>query len=113
MFKRLVVTAVILLIGFESAKGNTKNYEEALSVIAVDALGSTVGDGLKTAAADRVSQYDFDRDGKVSFEDVNRFCSVTRSLFDIADKNDDGFLSNSEMTNARRYLFLRCAELPK
>jgi hypothetical protein len=33
-------------------------------------------------AVDRVAQYDFDQDGKVSFDDVNRFCTVTKALFD-------------------------------
>ena len=65
------------------------------------------------AAGDRVAQYDFDKDGKVSFEDMNRFCSVPKSLFDTADKNGDGFLTNSEMQIARRYLFSRCMETPK
>ena len=64
-------------------------------------------------AQDRVAQYDFDKDGKVSFEDVNRYCTVSKALFDAADKNEDGFLSNSEMRQARRYLFDRCMELPK
>ena len=64
-------------------------------------------------AADRVAQYDFDKDGKVSFEDVNRFCTVSSKLFEIADKNGDGFLSNAEMRNAKEYLFSRCADLPK
>ena len=64
-------------------------------------------------ALDRVAQYDFDKDGKVSFEDVNRFCTVSSKLFEIADKNGDGFLSNVEMRNAKEYLFSRCAELPK
>lgn len=64
-------------------------------------------------AQDRVAQYDFDRDGKVSFEDVNRFCTVSKNLFEKADKNGDGFLSNSEMQIARRYLFSRCMEMPK
>ena len=59
-------------------------------------------------AADRVAQYDFDEDGKVSFEDINRFCSVSSSLFARADKNSDGFLSNSEMRTAKGYLFARC-----
>lgn len=57
---------------------------------------------------DRVTQYDFDGDGKVSFEDVNRYCDVSRSLFDRADKNNDGYLSNSEMRSAKGYLFSRC-----
>ncbi len=64
-------------------------------------------------AQDRVAQYDFDKDGKVSFEDVNRYCTVTSGLFEKADKNGDGFLSNSEMRTARAYLFSRCAEVPK
>jgi hypothetical protein len=64
-------------------------------------------------AQDRVTQYDFDKDGKVSFEDVNRFCTVSKAIFDAADKNDDGFLTNSEMRQAKAYLFDRCAELPK
>ena len=64
-------------------------------------------------AQDRVAQYDFDRDGKVSFEDVNRYCTVSKNLFEKADKNGDGFLSNSEMQIARRYLFSRCMEMPK
>ena len=64
-------------------------------------------------ALDRVAQYDFDKDGKVSFEDVNRFCTVSKALFDRADKNGDGFLSNAEMSMAHRYLFSRCMEMPK
>ena len=64
-------------------------------------------------AQDRVAQYDFDKDGKVSFEDVNRFCTVSSALFERADKNQDGFLNNSEMRQARKYLFSRCMDLPK
>lgn len=64
-------------------------------------------------AQDRVAQYDFDKDGKVSFEDVNRFCTVSKSIFERADKNSDGFLSNSEMRTAKGYLFSRCLEVPK
>ena len=62
-------------------------------------------------AQDRVAQYDFDKDGKVSFEDVNRFCTVSKGLFERADKNGDGFLSNSEMRTAKGYLFARCEEI--
>ena len=64
-------------------------------------------------AQDRVAQYDFDKDGKVSFEDVNRYCTVSSALFEKADKNQDGFLSNTEMRQANRYLFSRCMDLPK
>ena len=59
-------------------------------------------------AQDRVTQYDFDGDGKVSFDDINRYCSVSASIFARADKNSDGFLSNSEMRTAKGYLFSRC-----
>lgn len=59
-------------------------------------------------AQDRVSKYDFDKDGKVSYEDLARYCNVSKSLFDRADDNNDGFLSNSEMRSARYYLFNRC-----
>ena len=64
-------------------------------------------------AQDRVAQYDFDKDGKVSFEDINRFCTVSSALFERADKNQDGLLNNSEMRQARKYLFSRCMETPK
>lgn len=59
-------------------------------------------------AYDRVAQYDFDKDGKVSFDDINRFCSVSANLFAKADKDNDGFLTNSEMRTAKGYLFARC-----
>ena len=64
-------------------------------------------------AADRVAQYDFDKDGKVSFEEVGRVCNVSKPLFDKADKNGDGYLSNAEMSAARRYLLIRCTEQTK
>jgi len=79
-----------------------KKFILALALVSVPAL-----------AQDRVAQYDFDKDGKVSFEDVNRFCTVSKALFDRADKNSDGFLTNAEMQSARRYLFSRCMEIPK
>jgi len=64
-------------------------------------------------AIDRVAQYDFDKDGKVSFDDVNRYCTVSKTLFDYADKNSDGFLTNAEMRTAKEYLFSRCMEMSK
>ena len=79
-----------------------KKFILALALVATPAL-----------AVDRLAQYDFDKDGKVSFEDVNRFCTVSKALFDKADKNGDGYLTNSEMQIARRYLFSRCMEMPK
>jgi len=64
-------------------------------------------------AQDRVAQYDFDKDGKVSFEDLNRYCDVSVNLFARADKNNDGTLSNAEMRTAKGYLFTRCNEPKK
>ena len=64
-------------------------------------------------AQDRVAQYDFDQDGKVSFEDLNRYCTVSKSLFETADKNNDGFLTNAEMRTAKGYLFSRCDKTDK
>lgn len=64
-------------------------------------------------AKDRVTQYDFDQDGKVSFEDINRYCTVSSALFETADKNQDGFLTNAEMRMAKAYLFKRCMDVPK
>jgi len=59
-------------------------------------------------AQDRVAKYDFDKDGKVTLEDLNRSCEVSKSFFEKADKDGDGSLSNSEMRSAKGYLFLRC-----
>lgn len=59
-------------------------------------------------AQDRVALYDFDKDGKVSLQDLNRYCTVSATLFARADKDGDGFLSNSEMRTAKGYLFNRC-----
>jgi len=63
-------------------------------------------------AQDRVTQYDFDQDGKVSYEDLNRFCTVSEKLFERADKNGDDHLNNSELRTAKGYLFSRCYEVP-
>ena len=60
-------------------------------------------------ASDRVAAYDFDKDGKVSFQDLNRYCDVSEKLFKLADKNGDGFLSEAELRTARGYLFNSCA----
>ena len=61
-------------------------------------------------AQDRVAQYDFNKDGKVTFEDLNQNCSLSKSLFEKADKNSDGILSNAEMRTAKEYLFARCTK---
>ena len=45
---------------------------------------------------------------KVSFEDINRSCNVSKKLFDTADKNGDGYLTRYEIRHAKLYLFDRC-----
>jgi len=64
-------------------------------------------------AENRIETYDFNRDGKVSYEDINRYCDVSEKLFKFADKNGDGFLSESEMRTGREYLFSNCANKHK
>lgn len=59
-------------------------------------------------AQDRVSKFDADKDGKVSYEEITLSCEVSKQLFERADKDNDSFLSNSEMRTAKGYLFSRC-----
>ena len=64
-------------------------------------------------AFNRIPTFDFNGDGKVSFEDINRYCDVSKKLFEAADKNGDGFLSEAEMRTAKEYLFTKCADKHK
>jgi Ca2+-binding EF-hand superfamily protein len=59
-------------------------------------------------AQDRVSQYDQNHNGVVDYSELTHFCDVTKSLFDRADKNSDGVLSNVELQKAHRYLLESC-----
>ena len=59
-------------------------------------------------AQDRVSKFDINGDAKVDFAELSTSCEVSKSLFERADKNGDGVLSNSEMRTAKGYLFSRC-----
>ena len=59
-------------------------------------------------AQDRVSKFDINGDAKVDFAELSSTCEVSKSLFDRADKNGDGVLSNAEMRTAKGYLFSRC-----
>lgn len=63
---------------------------------------------MPVMAQDRVSKFDADKDGKVSYQEIALSCEVSKQLFERADKNSDGFLSNSEMRTAKGYLFGRC-----
>ena len=72
-------------------------------VIAVLATGSA-----SALAVDRVARFDLNTDGKVSYEELTKSCDVRKSLFEIADKNEDGFLSNKELRDSKSYLLLNC-----
>jgi Ca2+-binding EF-hand superfamily protein len=74
-----------------------------LMVLAVLATGSA-----SALAVDRVVRFDLNADGKVSSEELAQSCDFRKSLFEIADKNDDGFLSNKELRNSKSYLLSNC-----
>ena len=63
---------------------------------------------VSAMAQDRVSKFDTNGDAKVDFAELSTSCEVSKSLFERADKNGDGTLSNSEMRTAKGYLFSRC-----
>jgi hypothetical protein len=64
-------------------------------------------------AQDRVSLFDANRDGKVEYTELSQQCSVSRSLFERADGNGDGVLSNAELQRARHYLLVDCKSTVK
>jgi Ca2+-binding EF-hand superfamily protein len=59
-------------------------------------------------AQDRVSKFDKNSDAKVDFAELTLSCEVSKNLFEQADKNNDGLLSNTEMRTAKAYLFSKC-----
>jgi Ca2+-binding EF-hand superfamily protein len=62
-------------------------------------------------AQDRVAKFDVDGDAKVSFEELIAQCPNTmKALFSLADKDNDGFLTNAEMRTAKEYLFKKCKQ---
>lgn len=62
-------------------------------------------------AQDRVAKFDANGDAKVSFEELIAQCPNTmKALFSLADKDNDGFLTNAEMRTAKEYLFKKCKQ---
>ena len=59
-------------------------------------------------AQDRIAKFDMNNDGKVDFIEITSKCTVSKALFDRADKNGDGVLSEAEMRTAKEYLFTKC-----
>jgi Ca2+-binding EF-hand superfamily protein len=72
------------------------------------AIGLLALVSMSAMAQDRVSKFDTNGDSKVDFAELSVECEVSKSLFERADKNSDGVLSNSEMRGAKAYLFSKC-----
>ncbi len=72
------------------------------------AIGLLALISVPALAQDRVSKFDINGDSKVDFAELSLTCEVSKSLFEVADKNNDGVLSNSEMRTAKNYLFNKC-----
>lgn len=68
---------------------------------------------IPAMAKDRASKFDTDGDQRVSFAELSSKCEVRPGLFERADKNGDGVLSNSELQAAHRYLLDRCNKKEK
>ena len=72
------------------------------------AIGLLALISVPAMAQDRVSKFDINGDAKVDFAELSVTCEVSKSLFERADKNGDGVLSNAEMRTAKGYLFSKC-----
>jgi hypothetical protein len=72
------------------------------------AIGLLALVSVSAMAQDRVSKFDTNGDAKVDFAELSSECEVSKNLFERADKNGDGVLSNSEMRSGKGYLFTRC-----
>jgi len=72
------------------------------------AIGLLALVSVTAMAQDRVSKFDKNGDAKVDFAELASTCEVSKSLFERADKNNDGVLSNNEMRTAKGYLFSKC-----
>lgn len=59
-------------------------------------------------AQDRIAKFDVNGDKVVDYAELSTQCDVRKSLFEVADKNGDGVLSNKELADARRYLLDNC-----
>jgi Ca2+-binding EF-hand superfamily protein len=72
------------------------------------ATASSAEATLSTFAVDRVARFDLNGDRKISYEELSKSCKVSTNLFEIADKNDDSFLTNRELRDAKSYLLSQC-----
>jgi Ca2+-binding EF-hand superfamily protein len=72
------------------------------------AIGLLATLSVTAMAQNRVAKFDLNSDGKVDFVELTTTCEVSKSLFERADKNGDGVLSEAEMRTAKEYLFDKC-----
>lgn len=63
---------------------------------------------VSAIAANRVAKFDKDKDLHVNYVELTSQCQVSQQLFELADKNADGVLSEFEMRTAKGYLFSKC-----
>ena len=77
------------------------------------AIGLLALVSVSAMAQDRVSKFDTNGDAKVDFAELTASCEVSKSLFERADKDNDGVLSNAEMRTAKNYLFSKCVKEEK
>jgi hypothetical protein len=69
---------------------------------------------VSVMAKDRASRFDTDGDKRVSYVELTEKCEVRKGLFEKADKDSDGVLTNGEMKTAKKYLFKnRCDQHKK
>ena len=72
------------------------------------AIGLLALVSVTAMAQDRVAKFDKNGDAKVDFAELSTSCEVSKNLYEQADKNNDGLLSNAEMRTAKAYLFKNC-----
>jgi len=77
------------------------------------AIGLLALVSVTAMAQDRVAKFDKNGDAKVDFAELTSTCEVSKSLFERADKDNDGVLSNVEMRTAKAYLFSKCVKEEK
>jgi Ca2+-binding EF-hand superfamily protein len=77
------------------------------------AIGLLALVSVSAMAQDRVVKFDKNGDAKVDFAELSSECKVTKGLFEAADKNEDGVLSNKEMREGKAYLFRKCKKEEK
>ena len=77
------------------------------------AIGLLALVSVSAMAQDRVSKFDKNGDAKVDFAELTASCEVSTGLFEKADKDNDGVLSNVEMRTAKAYLFSKCVKEEK